>query len=184
MSREDIRRGIAAFFGGPEPDERQYYRTSPLAGLGLSGVLPYYLPRVEADRDYFEGVDSDTRTGAVMCVHLGDDTEKRLAIGGLGGGILDAPYNVALYLYLLTLTPSVSDAQADRDDLVDAVRDMIRADPTLGMGINSDAPVKVTQAGEGEAGITRSTPVPYFEPPARTMQNASVSFTVNTYPAG
>lgn len=182
MSREDIRRGVAAYFGGPDQDEREFYRSSPLAGLGLSGVLPYYVSRVE-ERDYWEGLDS-VRTGAVMCVHLADDTEKRLAIGGYGGGILDAPYGAYLYLYFLTLTPSPSDAQADRDVLLEAVKAMIRADPTLGMGINSDAPTRVTQAGEGEAGITTSTPVPYFEPPARTMQNAVISFTANTYPAG
>jgi hypothetical protein len=178
VSRQDIRRGIATYFGGPVVTPDDWYRSSPLADLGLAGVKAYYQSRF-ADHEYFGDLDG-ARTGAIMCVHLDDDTEKRLAIGG----ILDAPFNVYLYRFFLTLTPSQADAQADRDDLVDAVRDLIRADPTLGMGINSSAPVRVLQAGEGERGITRSTPPPYFEPPARTMQDAVISFTANTNPAG
>lgn len=178
MSRADIRRGIAAYFGGPVVTPDDWYRSSPLSGFGLAGVKAYYQDRFK-DNEYFTDLP-EVRTGAIMCVHLNDDTEKRLAFGG----ILDAPFNVSLFLFFLTLTPSQADAQADRDDLLEAVRALIRADPTLGMGINSDAPTKVTQAGEGEAGITTATPVPYFEPPAKTMQNAVISFTANTYPAG
>jgi hypothetical protein len=178
VTRKAIRQGIAQFFGGEVSDPDDWYRSSPLADLGLSGVKAYYQGRFK-DHEYFGDLNG-ARTGAIMCVHLNDDTEKRLAIGG----ILDAPFNVSLFLFFLTLTPSQADAQADRDDLLEAARALIRADPTLGMGVNSDAPAKVTQAGEGEAGIATSTPVPYFEPPAKTMQNAVISFTANTYPAG
>lgn len=178
MSRKDIRTGIAAYFGGSTVTADDWYQPTPLAGLGLAGVKAYYQERFK-DNEYFTGLNN-ARTGAIMCVHLDDDSETRLEIGG----VLDAPYNVQLYLFFLTLTPSAADAQADRDDLLQAVHDMIRADPTLGMGINSDDPTKVTQAGEGPAGIRTSTPLPYFEPPARTMQNAVISFTANTYPAG
>lgn len=179
MSRRDIRQGIAAYFGGSTVTAGGWYQPTPLVALGLAGVRAYYDNRMK-DPEYFAGLAAGTRTGALMCVHLDDDTEKRLAIGG----ILDAPYNVTLYLFLLTRTPSMEDAQADRDDLVQGVRDLVRFDPTLGMGINSDAAQKVTQAGEGDAGIRTSTPLPYFEPPATTRQNAVISFTASTYLAG
>jgi hypothetical protein len=179
MSRKDIRRGIAAYFGGSTVTAGGWYQPTPLIALGLAGVRAYYQERFK-DNEYRTTLDPAARTGAIMCVHLNDDTEKRLAIGG----ILDAPFSVSLFLYFLTLTPSAADAQADRDDLLEAVRARLRADPTLGMGINSGSPTVVLQAGEGEAGIQTSTPPPYFEPPARTMQNAVISFTANTYPAG
>ena len=170
MSRLGIRTGIAEYFGGSTLTAAGWYQPTPLTAVGLAGVRAYYDDRI-ADNEYFTGL-TDARTGAVMCVHLEDDSETRLEIGG----VLDAPYNVSLFLFLLTLTPSPEDAQADRDDLVQAIRDRLRADPTLG-GL-------VLQAGEGPAGIRTSTPLPYFEPPATTRQNAVISFTANTYPAG
>jgi hypothetical protein len=183
MSRRDIRTGVAAYFGGATVTAADWYQPTPLTGFGLAGVKAYYQNRFE-DREYRTTLDPATRTGAIMCVHLGDDTETRHAMGGSGGGILDAPFNVSLFLFFLTLAPSQANAQVDRDALLEAVRARLRADPTLGMGVNSGSPTIVTQAGEGPAGITTSTPLPYFEPPARTMQEASISFTVNTYPAG
>ncbi|MCW2639525.1 MAG: hypothetical protein JWP76_1831 [Dactylosporangium sp.] len=179
MSRRDVRTGVAAYFGGSTVTAADWYQPTPLTALGLAGVKAYYQNRFD-DHEYRTTLDPATRTGAIMCVHLSDDAEKRLAIGG----ILDAPFNVSLFLFFLTLTPSQANAQADRDALLEAIRARLRADPTVGMGVNSGSPTIVTQAGEGPAGITTSTPLPYFEPPARTMQEASISFTVNTYPAG
>lgn len=178
MTRQDIRTGIAAYFGGPTLTASDWYQPTPLAALGLAGVKAYYQDRFE-DNEYWTTLAPTARTGAIMCVHLNDDTESRLAIGG----ILDAPFSVSLFLFFLTLTPSQANAQADRDVLCEAVRARLRADPTIGMGVNSGSPTIVTQAGEG-VGIATSTPPPYFEPPARTMQNAVISFTANTYPAG
>lgn len=177
MSREDVRRGIAQYFGGPVQDEREFYRTSPLADLGLSGVLPYYVDRIDDNRDYFEGLDSGATFGVVMCVHLAVRTETRLTIGGT----LNRPYAAELYLYYLATLPPSSAAQAAFDDLLDAVEARIHTDPTLGMGVDSGAPTIVTQAGEGERGITSTTAVPYTEG-ATTLGSAVVSFNVDTYP--
>jgi hypothetical protein len=178
VSRKSIRNGIAQYFGGMTLSDG-WYRPTLLDTAGLAGVRAYYDDRIK-DNEYFTGLDAGTRTGALMCVHLDDDSETRLEIGG----VLDRPFLVQLYLFLLTRAPSPEAAQADRDDLVEAVRGMVRTDPTLGMGVNSAAPLKVTQAGEGSAGIRTSTPLPYFEPPATTRQNAVISFTASTYPAG
>jgi hypothetical protein len=180
VSREDVRRGIAAYFGGSVQDARGFYRPSPLANLGLSGVLPYYLDRVDDNRDYFEGLDAGAAFGAVMCIHLGTKNETRLEIGG----VLYRPYNAEIYLYYYATTPPSSAAQSAFDDLLDAVEARLRADPTLGMGINSGAPTIVTQAGEGERGITTTTAIPYTEPGSYTMGSSVTSFNVDTYPAG
>lgn len=180
MSRGDIRRGIATYFGGPTQDARDFYRPSPLKALGLSGVLPYYVDRIDNNRDYFEGLDAGAAFGAVMCIHLSTKTETRLEIGG----VLYRPYNVELYLYYYATRPPSSAAQSAFDDLLDAVETRLRADPTLGMGINSGAPTIVTQAGEGDRGITTTTAIPYTEPGSYTMGSSVTSFNVDTYPAG
>ena len=179
MSRQSIRTGIAAYFGGSTVTASGWYQPTPLAGLGLAGVRAYYKERF-ADNEYFTGLADGVRTGAILCVHLEDNVEKRHAIGG----ILDSPFNVTLYLWLLSRSAEIEAAQAACDDLLDALKAMLRADPTLGMGINSSAPVKVTQAGEGEAGIRTACAVPYGDPPKTTRQEAVIAFTANTYLAG
>jgi hypothetical protein len=179
MSREDIRRGIASYFGGATQDDRGFYRPSPLAGLGLSGAVPYYLDRFE-DHDYVDGTAAGATFGAILCVHVASMTENRLAIGGF----LNRPYAVELYVWYQAMVPPASAAQSAFDDLLDAIVDRLRADPTLGMGVNSGAPTLVTQAGEGDRGITINSAVPYTEPATQTYGSAVVSFDVSTYPAG
>jgi hypothetical protein len=178
VSREDIRAGVAAYFGGATVDARGFYRPSPLAGLGLSGVRAYYNDRIDDNRDYTEGLDAGATFGAVMCVHLAAMNETRLTIGGT----LNRPYNVELYVWYQATRPPPEDAQAAFDGLLDAIVDRVRADPTLGMGVDSAAPTIVTQAGEGERGISITSAVPYTEPGSATKGSAVVSFDVSTYP--
>lgn len=181
MTRQDVRTGIATYFGGTVLDGRGFYRPSPLKSLGLSGVLPYFVSydgRVDDNRDYFEGLDAGARFGAVMSVHLAAMTETRLTIGGT----LNRPYNAELYLWWYTDQPPTTAAQATFDDLLDAVVARIRADPTLGMGVGSGAPTIVTQAGEGDRGITVNSAPPYTEPSRFAFGSAVVSFDVSTYP--
>jgi hypothetical protein len=171
MTRQDIRTGIAKYFGGSTLDARSFYRPGPLAASGLSGVKAYYQDRFK-DRDYFEGLTGSPTWGAIACVDLPQMTEDRLAIGG----ILNRPYGVNLFIWSQTARPSFETAQAAMDDLIEATVALLRADPTLG-GL-------VLQAGEGAAGISISSGIPYGEPPAETRQDAVISFTANTYPAG
>jgi hypothetical protein len=187
VSREDVRVGLAKYFGGDAVDARGFYRPSPLQSLGLSGVLPYFVSydgRIDDNRDYFEGLAAGATFGAVMSIHLGTKTETRDATGGLGGGIINRPYATTLYLWYYATRPPSTVAQAAFDDLLDAIEARIRADPTLGMGVNSGAPTLVTQAGEGERGIVSTVPPPYYEPGSYTFGSAVISFDVNTYPAG
>lgn len=183
MSREDVRVGLAKYFGGDTVDARGFYRPSPLKSSGLSGVLPYFVSydnRIDDNRDYFEGLDAGATFGAVMCVHLAMSTETRLAIGG----ILNRPYGTELYLWYYATRPPSTAAQSAFDDLLDAVVARIRADSTLGMGVNSGASTVVTQAGEGARGISVNAAPPYYEPGSFTFGSAVISFDVSTYPAG
>jgi hypothetical protein len=180
MSREDVRVGVAKYFGGTAQDAQGFFRPSPLKALGLSGVLPYFVSydnRIE-DRDYFEGLDPGAIYGAVMVVHLATKQETRLTIGGT----LNRPYSVQLYLWYYAAKPPAQVAQAAFDDLLDAVELRIHTDPTLGMGVNSGAPTIVTQAGEGVPGIVSTTPPPYTEPGSYTFGSSVISFNVDTYP--
>lgn len=180
MTRQDVRTGIAKYFGGSTLDGRGFYRPGPLTSAGLSGVLPYFVSfdgRVE-DRDYFEGLADAATFGAVMCVHLAVTTETRLTIGGT----LDRPYNTELYLWYLDISASPPAAQSAFDDLLEAIVARIHADPTLGMDVNSGAAAIVTQAGEGERGVTVNSPAPYTEPGRYTFGSALISFDVSTYP--
>lgn len=171
-ARTDLRTGIARYFGGATFDAAyQIYRPTPLASVGLGGVRAY-MPTIVTAQDRMIGLTAGSTMGAVMGVWLGESTETRLTIGGT----LNRPYDVHLMLWHLSVGPLTEAAQTHVDDLLEAIVARIRADPTLG-GI-------VTQAGEGDRGITVSPGWPYTEPGAspRTMQDASISFTANTYP--
>lgn len=179
MSRQDVRTGIATYFGGSTLDDRGFYRPTPLAALGLAGVRAYWTDRFDDNRDYFDGLTAPATFGVIMAVNLTTTTERRLAIGGT----LDRPYAVDLYLfYYATTTPPPEAVQASMDDLLDAIVARMRADPTLGMGAGSGAPTIVTQAGEGTRGITVNSPPPYYEPNAFTKGQAVISFDASTYP--
>jgi hypothetical protein len=171
MTRKDIRTGIAKYFGGPTLDARSFYRPGPLTASGLSGVKAYYQYEF-VDRDYVDGLTGSPLWGAVMCVDLPQMTENRLAIGG----ILNRPYGVNLFIWARGTQQYMETAQASMDDLIEATVALLRADPTLG-GL-------VLQAGEGPSGISISSGIPYGEPPTETRQDAVISFTANTYPAG
>lgn len=179
MSRQDVRVGIAKYFGGSTLTTANWYQPTPLVASGLAGVRAYYSTRID-DHEYFQTLTAGRGMGALMCVHLPQTTETRLAIGG----ILNRPYAVELYVFHLSTKPPSEDAQADLDDLIDAIVARLRADPTLGMGPGSGSPVVVIQAGEGERGITVNAAVPYTEPPATTRGSAVISFSAETYPAG
>ena len=169
MSAKDIREGIARFFGGSTFDPvTRYYQPTPLAALGLAGVKAYYSDQIE-DHDYLTGLADGSTVGAVVCVHLAESTETRLA-----SAILNSPYAVELHLWYLAVAGPPEDAEAFRDGLVQAIKDRMRADPTLGR--------VVIQAGETERGVTVSTPIPYTEPSSYTRGGAVVSFHANTYP--
>jgi hypothetical protein len=168
-----VRTGIAEHFGGSTFDDGdQVYRPTPLAAQGLAGVAPYFQERFRDEVIAIKGLADGRGRGAVMCVHIGQTKETRHSTGG----IFKVPYAIQLYVWHLSLVPTVQDAQADRDDLVEAIIARIHADPTLGG--------TVVQAGEGVDGIDISTPPPVIEPSTstRVRQDTVISFAAELYP--
>ena len=173
MTRAAVRSGIAAYFGGATFDPAyRIWRPTPLAAAGLAGVRAFF-PKRMSDDDYTFGYSPPRGMGGVMIVHLPTQNRTRIAIGGLHGGIKNERFSAELHLYHLGQVPHVEDAQADFDALVEAIIARLEADPTLG-GI-------VTQAGEGDAGITVAASEPYVKG-ERVESYGVIRFDANDYP--
>lgn len=173
MTRADVRQGVATYFGGITYDPvYRIWRPTPLAAAGLAGVRQFF-PKRQSDDDFTFGYDPPRGMGAVMVVHIPNESEVRIAIQGATGGIKRQTYAVELHLFHLAMRPHTEDAQADFDGLIEAITDRIRADRTLG-GI-------VVQAGEGDAGITKSMSEPYING-ERTESYGVIRFEANDFP--
>lgn len=171
MSRKGVRDDIAQYFGGSTFDSAaRLYRPTPLAAVGLAAVAPYFSQRFDDKDKAIVGLADGRGRGAIMSVHLSGHTETRHSIGG----IMRVPYAVQLYLWHAALIPTTQDAQEDLDDLVQAVTDRIRSDPTLGGA--------AVQAGEGTGGLSVSTGQPVEESATLTRQEAVISFAAELYP--
>lgn len=177
MSRKQIRTDVAKFFGGSTYDEQaRIYRPTPLAADGLAGVRPYWTTRFE-DRDFLAGLTAGRGMGAVMSIHISGDSERRIALGGPTSGFKARPVALELWVWHYARTTVIEDAQADLDDLLDAIVARIHGDRTLGGA--------VVEAGESQRGIQRNTgAVPQAEPgtPPTVRQEAVISFDATIYP--
>jgi len=170
VSRSDARLGIARYFGGTTWDDAaKIYRPTPLASSGLAGVRPYWTPRFE-DHPYLETLPAGSLMGAVMCVHLADNQETRIA-----AGIKKDPYAVELYVFMYALSAQQEDLQAFSDDLLDAIKGMLRADPTLGHVF--------IQAGEGGVPLNTRTDTPVSVGNGLVTSVAVVTFEAQFYPS-
>jgi len=175
-TRAQVRTGIAQFFGGTTWDATgRIYRPTPLADVGLAGVRPYMGKRLP-DSDFTHGLAEGRGMGAVMLVHLPSDTETRDSFGGPLSGIRLDRVTVQLYVYHRAQAPHAEDAQADLEELLQAIRDRIHGDRTLGG--------TVVQAGEGQGGyITTDMDVPVVARNDAVESTARVSFNADLYPA-
>lgn len=176
-TRRDIRTGVAVFFGGATFDAAsRIYRPTPLQADGLAGVRAYWTTRFE-DRDFVATLTAGRDMGAVMSVHIAQESERRIALGGPVGGFKSRPVQLELWVWHYARTPVIEDAQADMDDLLDAIVARIHGDRTLG--------ATVTEAGESQRGITINTDsVPQIEPgtPPTVKQGAVIAFDATVYP--
>lgn len=91
--------------------------------------------------------------GAVAYVHLREESESRIGLGGATGGIKEVTYQVGLVLLFKWLIPTQLPAGQDEssyvlalDTLIDSVKARIRSDRTFGSGPNGI----IWQAGTGE----------------------------------
>ena len=157
-SRQIVRTGIAQFFGGTQYDaEARAYRgaiPAPLLAAGLSTVRAYQ-PKRLSDKDYVKGQAAGRGMGAAMTIGMLRDQEIRRAGPAAGpgtayvvGGRKRVTYGTTLNIFHLAHMQHAEDAEADVDGLVEAVKNAIRGDVTLG------SIPGVYQAGENARGIT------------------------------
>jgi hypothetical protein len=174
VSRAAIRTGIASFFGGSTYDDQaKIYRPTPLASAGLAGVRPYWTRQFK-DEDYTTSLAPGSLMGAVMCVHLPGQQERRIAMGGPISGIKRDTSAIELWVFHLAVDPYPEAAQAHLDDLIDAIKTLIHGDRTLGGA--------VVEAGESSRGISTSTGLPVVEPSTRILQECVITFDADVYP--
>jgi hypothetical protein len=147
-SRTIVRTGIAQFFGGTEYDSTfRAYRGGPLLGSGLSTVRPYQAKRIP-DTDYVMGLNPGRGMGAVMVLEMAQTRDTVLTVGQIPAtlqGQRKLVYPVTCHVFHMAHQPYAEDAEADVDELDQALHEHIYSDPTLG-GI-------CYQAGQNTTGI-------------------------------
>lgn len=135
MSRASVRAGIVSFLSTPQI-------------AGLAQVYPSYPGQLG---EQALGLSAGNGSGAYAIVDLGDDSEVRIAVGGLTAGIKHVTYKVMIGLFFASFKPALQ-AMADYDTLLDALKARIRSDRTLGGS--------VWQAGEGAGDLHTAADVP------------------------
>ncbi|WP_326829683.1 hypothetical protein OIE13_05975 [Streptosporangium sp. NBC_01810] len=171
--RETVRRGIAEYFGGlldPSDPAATLYRPGPLLPYSLATVRAYAGRPRQPDTDFTVGLEPPRAMGARMTIGLATTTERRVTTGGWKALVIQ----VSLGIEVLGTAPHPEIAQAEVDELLEAIAAMVRADPTLG-GC-------VLQAGEGSRGIVTTCSEPLFEgSSSRLGITASVAFDADVY---
>jgi hypothetical protein len=128
MSRATIRAAVASFFAPP-------------AVTGLNTIYTSYPKRIPGG-DFRAGQPSGTKSGAVGVVHIINEREDRIAIGGATSGKKWVHYTVELQVFCHSIEVHSEDAMAFFDTVIDGVKDHLRADRWL-----NDYPI-IFEAGE------------------------------------
>jgi hypothetical protein len=179
-SRTIVRQGIAAYFGGTFNTNMRAYQNGPLVSYGLCTVRAGY-PKGLNQKDAFAGAAAGVMSGAFMVVDIGDDLEVRQGNAGspvvvsnqiVAGGIKQDNYQVSLDTFCISTEKYGEDAQLATDALIEAMKQLIRVDRTLG-GICMDA-------GETRAGIRTKLNHSGLDENNRTLTNIIISFEVRT----
>lgn len=133
-SRTIVRTGIAQFFGGTTYDtEARAYRNGPLNSYGLSTVRAYQ-PKRLPDMDYVLGQAPGRGMGAVMILEMPETRDTPLDITQIPGtgSQRHLTYPVQLHVFHMAHEAYSEDAEADVDELDQAIHERIYTDPTLG----------------------------------------------------
>jgi hypothetical protein len=110
--------------------------------------------------------------GAAMVVEIPHDKEYRAGIAGAHNGVKRIDYDIVLAVFHLAHMEHAEDAGYDVDLLIEAIKEQVRADRTLGS--------LVSQAGEGETGIEVLVE-PAEEWKERTMTVFTVQFIATVF---
>ncbi len=133
MGRASVRATIAAYF----------------APGNVAGLSTTYRARPKEIPAQAFKLSVGSGSGAVLVIHMPNDDEKRIAMGGAtSGGKFDV-HDVAMEILFASTKPDALAAQDDHDALIDAFMARFHADRTFG----STNGVPIFQAGEGPAGI-------------------------------
>jgi hypothetical protein len=144
-SRTIVRTGIAQYFGGTTFDPTfQCYRGGPLLSSGLSTVRAYQ-PKRFPDSDYVWGLTPGRGMGAVMILEMPRTLDTVLTISQQPAGTQGQRklvYPVRCHVFHMAHQDYAETAEADVDNLDQALHEHIYSDTTLGgicyqAGINS-----------------------------------------------
>ncbi|TVZ01270.1 hypothetical protein EAS64_33875 [Trebonia kvetii] len=134
-SRSIVRTAVAQYFGGTTYDTTfKAYRNGPLNSYGLSTVRAYQ-PKRLPDLDYVLGQNPGRGMGAVMILEMNETRDNPLTITqlpGHNGGQRRIVYPFQLHVFHMAHKNYAEDAEADIDELDQAIHELIYADPTLG----------------------------------------------------
>lgn len=123
---------ICCWYGGSYDPATRSYRNPQVPGLG---AVRRGRPKTDVETDYYLGASADGATaGSTMLVTVDTGTEQRETFAGYGGGLKLIRAHVALHVYVRGHAAYAEDVQDWLYDLLDAVRDRAREDPTLGSG--------------------------------------------------
>lgn len=178
-SRKIVHDGICSYFGGTYVPDERCWAQGPLMAYGLGAVRKAFPKRLN-DADFTYGMVSGRGMGTTMVVNLPADQEVRLDKAGppvndgqrniTSGGVKTGLYQVELELFHLSQVDYAEDAVDDFDQVIEAVKQQIRLDRTLG-GI-------CTEAGESRLGIRVTTGRPGIDKNNRVGLWARVQFEV------
>lgn len=175
-TRQAVRAGMAAYFGGTLVESDRSWQNGPLLSYGL-GAVKAYIAKGVPDADYTMGMAAGRNMGTVALISLGRAHRGRDGFGGktaayVATGWKKELFPVTLHLYHVAEQPHVEDAEGDLEALIEAVIDLIEADRTLGQS--------VVEAGEGLAGIDSDLGQPEIVTRGRAKTYGYVTFNVLT----
>jgi hypothetical protein len=120
MSRKLVRQAIAAYFAPPVVDGLSRVFTAP--------------PRRVSGTDYFTAVGAGTQTGAVAFPFIEAEDEELIALTGTSSAKKRILYQAALRVEFASDQAKAEAAMDDHDDIIDAIKALLRADATMQAG--------------------------------------------------
>ena len=138
VGRVEARAQIASFLAFPNV-------------TGLNKVFTAFPKRI----NFEENAQPGQLSRAVAVIHIEQEAEKRIAIGGAHNGWKQVDYSIALQLFHHSVQRDAENAMADFDTLVDNIKNKLRSDHRLG----DDTGVLIWQAAEQNINISYGEPL-------------------------
>jgi len=150
MTRAFVRAAVTAFI-------------DPQAYTGGPNVVIRARPKILTGDRRTELLDPGVETNCACVVHLISEREERIGIGGAHSGKKRITYDVVLQLYCHSVEQLAEDAMDSFDVIVDALKDRLRSDHTLGTdpsgSESQDGPLRIFQAAEDQINAEYEDPV-------------------------